>query len=74
MDEQLDNELKKRIQEVFENFEDTTADEGWLLLREKFPEEESKRRGLIWFWRGSAAAVLLTFLGIGLKKTTIMLL
>jgi hypothetical protein len=66
MDEQLDNELKKRIQEVFENLEDFTADEGWLLLREKFPEEESKRRGLIWFWRGSAAAVLLIFLGIGL--------
>jgi hypothetical protein len=66
MDEQLDNELKKRIQEVFENVDDTTADEGWLLLREKFPEEESKRRGLIWFWRGSAAAILFIFLGIGL--------
>ncbi len=66
MDEQLDNELKKRIQQVFENFEDTTADEGWLLLREKFPEKESKRRGLIWLWWGSAAAVLFIFLGIGL--------
>ncbi|WP_259066665.1 hypothetical protein HDF24_21660 [Mucilaginibacter sp. X4EP1] len=66
MDEQLDNELKKRIQQVFENFDDTGADEGWLLLREKFPEKESKRRGLIWLWWGSVAAGLLLFLGIGL--------
>jgi len=66
MDEQLDNELKKRIQQVFENYDDTAADEGWLLLREKFPEKESKRRGLIWLWWGSAAAVFFIFLGIGL--------
>jgi hypothetical protein len=44
MDDQLDNDLKNRIREVFDNFEDASADEGWLLLREKFPEEESKRR------------------------------
>jgi hypothetical protein len=66
MDDQLDNDLKNRIREVFDNFEDTSADEGWLLLREKFPEEQSKRRALAWLWWGSAAAVLFLFLGIGL--------
>ncbi|MFB9845201.1 hypothetical protein [Mucilaginibacter ginsenosidivorans] len=63
MDDQLDNELKKRITEVFENYEDTSADEGWLKLREKFPEEK-KRRVAAWYWAGIAAALLLLFLGI----------
>ncbi|HJP64482.1 MAG TPA: hypothetical protein VJ844_13640 [Mucilaginibacter sp.] len=63
MDDQLDNELKKRITEVFENYEDTSADEGWLKLREKFPAEE-KRRVAAWYWAGMAAALLLLFLGI----------
>jgi hypothetical protein len=48
---------------VFENFEDASADEGWLLLREKYPEE-AKRRPAAWLWWGAAAAVLLLFLGI----------
>jgi hypothetical protein len=66
MDDQLDNDLKNRIREVFDDFEDPSADEGWLLLREKFPEEQSKRRAFAWLWWGSAAAVLLVFLGVGL--------
>jgi len=65
MSEKLDKELTDRIKEVFDNYEDTSADEGWLLLRERFPEEEKKRRGLIWLW-WSAAAILLIGLGIGL--------
>jgi hypothetical protein len=72
MDDQLDNDLKNRIREVFDNYEDTTADEGWLLLREKFPVEE-KKRPMVWLWWASTAAVLLLFLGIGMwildKKT-----
>jgi hypothetical protein len=65
MDERLDNDLRNRISEVFENYEDTTADEGWLLLREKFPEER-RRRVPAWLWWGSAAAILVLFLTIGL--------
>jgi hypothetical protein len=65
MDE-LDDHLKNRIKEVFDNFEDASADEGWLLLREKFPEDSSKRRAIAWMWWGGAAAILLVFLGIGL--------
>lgn len=61
----MDNDLKKRIREVFDNYEDTGADEGWQLLREKFPEQK-KRRPVAWLWLGSAAAVLLLLLGTGL--------
>jgi len=65
MDEQFDNDLKNRIKEVFENLEDSSANEGWLLLRKKFPAEQS-RRPLTWLWWGAAAAILLLFLGLGL--------
>jgi hypothetical protein len=68
MDEQLDNDLNNRIREVFDNFDDTSypsADEGWLLLRNKFPEME-KKRPVAWLWWGSAAAAVLLFIGIGL--------
>ncbi len=63
MDERWDNDLKKRIKEVFDNYDDTSADEGWRLLREKFPEKQ-KRRIAVWIWLGSAAALLALLLGI----------
>ncbi|MBS1504244.1 MAG: hypothetical protein JST32_19400, partial [Bacteroidetes bacterium] len=63
MDDQLDDNLKKRIREVFDNFEDTSADEGWLRLREKYPEKQ-KRRVAAWVWRVPAAALLLLFIGL----------
>lgn len=69
MDDQLDNDLKNRIREVFENYEDTSADEGWMLLREKYPEK-AKRRPVAWLWWGSVAALLLIFLGILWFKNT----
>lgn len=68
MDDKLDNDLKKRIKEVFDNYEDTSADEGWLKLREKFPEK-AKRRPVIWLWASSIAAMLLLFLGIMFFRT-----
>lgn len=64
MNDQLDNDLKNRIKEVFDNFEDPSADEGWLLLREKFPPQE-KKRPAAWLWWSSAAAALLLFMSIG---------
>ena len=63
MNEELDNDLKNRIRQVFENYEDTTADEGWLLLREKFPGKK-RRRAIAWYW--ATAALLLLCLGFGL--------
>lgn len=65
-DEQLDNEFKKRMKEVFDNYEDDTPHEGWALLREKYPENQSNRAGA-WLWRyAGIAAVLLAVLSIGL--------
>jgi hypothetical protein len=67
MDDQLDNDLKKRIREVFDNYDDEHADAGWLLLREKYPEK-AKRRPVAWLWYGSVAALVLIFLGIFLFR------
>ncbi len=63
MDDQLDDDLRNRIKEVFDNYEDTSADEGWLLLREKYPEK-GKKRPVVWLWWSSAAAVLLLVIGL----------
>jgi hypothetical protein len=66
-DDQLDDDLKKRIKQVFDNYEDDTANEGWLLLREKYPEKEEEDRGIFWLWRmAGVAALLLIALGAGL--------
>ena len=64
MDDPLDNDLQKRIRELFDNYDDNTADEGWLRLREKFPVD-ARLRPVIWFWRLTAAATLLLFISIG---------
>ncbi|HVW98615.1 MAG TPA: hypothetical protein VHA56_21790 [Mucilaginibacter sp.] len=66
MDDQLDNDIKNRIKEVFDRYEDTTADEGWLLLREKYPQKAKQRVAPLLWW--SAAAVLLLTLGAILWK------
>src|SRR5438309_598222 len=63
MDDPLDNDLRNRIREVFDNYDDGHADEGWQLLREKYPEK-ARRSPVLWLWLGSAAAILLLFLGI----------
>jgi hypothetical protein len=65
MDDQLDNDLRDHIRQVFDNYEDNSADEGWLLLREKFPEKAKRRRAAFIWWYASAALILL-FLGFGL--------
>lgn len=57
-EEKLNNDLKNRIREVFDDYTDTGADEGWLQLRQKFPVKE-KESGLGWLWYAAAAAILL---------------
>ena len=49
MDDQPDDKLKQRIKEVFDNYDDASADAGWLQLREKFPEQR-RRRAVLWLW------------------------
>ncbi|QQL48435.1 hypothetical protein [Mucilaginibacter ginkgonis] len=61
MSEQLDKELKNRVVDVFDNYNDAFANEGWALLREKFPEKERDKSV---FWWYSAAAVLLMFIAL----------
>src|SRR5688572_4110623 len=67
MDDQFDDNLKKHISKAFENIELPTADEGWSMLRKKFPEKE-KDRPVVWLWRAVAtvaAAIIILALGIG---------
>lgn len=64
MDEQLDDQLKKRISEVFDDIGEPSAEEGWLKLREIYPERK-QRRLLPWMW-GAAAAVLLLLASIAI--------
>ncbi|MVN21677.1 outer membrane beta-barrel protein [Mucilaginibacter arboris] len=54
--ENFDEELKNRIKQVFEEYDDGTAEEGWNLLREKYPEKN--RRKYFFRWFGSAAALI----------------
>lgn len=58
MSDQFDKKLVKKINEVFDNFEDGSANESWMELRKQFPEKASKPGTAIW-WVSSAAAILL---------------
>ena len=65
MSNELDNEFKNHIARVFDNYDDAGADEGWMLLREKFPAQK-KHRGVARLWWAAAAAVILLFTAVGL--------
>jgi hypothetical protein len=67
MDDQFDKDLSNHIKQVFDSYEDPAADEGWLQLRKKFPEEQGKRRPIAWLW-WSAAAILLLLIGLGVWR------
>ncbi|HEY1024391.1 MAG TPA: outer membrane beta-barrel protein [Sphingobacteriaceae bacterium] len=55
MKESVEHNLKKRISEVFDSYEDNSADLGWQELRKRYPARQ-KQRTLLW---SSAAAILL---------------
>ncbi len=57
MSEEFDKKLINRINEVFDDFEDDSANEGWAELRRNFPVKE--RRQIALWWYNSAAALLL---------------
>jgi hypothetical protein len=42
-DDQLDNDLRDRIKQVFDDYQDDTAEEGWLLLRENIRRRKKTR-------------------------------
>jgi len=58
MSEEFDKKLRDRITNVFDNYEGSSADAGWALLREKYPEKDNKRPWA-WWWFGVAAGLLL---------------
>ncbi|WP_423148107.1 hypothetical protein [Rubrolithibacter danxiaensis] len=66
MNNQFDEKLVNRIRDVFDNYEDTNADLGWMELRKKFPAKNN-RRTVLW-WMSTAAAVLLLISGIWVFK------
>ena len=61
MHDQFDDKLSGRIRDVFDNFEDGSADMGWAELRKKFPGEQKTKHLAGWWWQ--SAAVLLMALG-----------
>ncbi|GAA4907322.1 hypothetical protein [Mucilaginibacter defluvii] len=65
MKEEFEDDLKRRISEVFDQYDDAGADEGWMQLRERFPAPANSR-GVTRLWWLSAAAVILLCLGVGL--------
>jgi hypothetical protein len=68
MDDPEYNKLKQRIKQVFDDYDDTYANAGWLQLREKFPER--RRRRAVWLWPAAAAVFL--FLGLAIWMYGIM--
>ncbi len=64
MSEEFDDDLSKHIAHVFDQYEDTApAEEGWLLLRQKFPPKK-KRRILPLWWSVAAALLIAALFGL----------
>lgn len=55
----MDEELVLRIKSVFEDADDGGSENGWLALREKYPEPKKKLP--IWWMTGIAASILVVF-------------
>lgn len=62
MEERFDEKLSAHIREVFDNYEDCDAFEGWNKLLIKQAEPEKKRKIIpLWYWLGPAVAALFVF-------------
>lgn len=66
MKETEDQRIADKFRQVFEDFEDPASEQGWKELRKKYPETSRKP---LFFWLGSAAAVLLLFSGLWLLNS-----
>lgn len=56
MKEMTDQEFTNKIRQVFDNFEDPSAEHGWQELRKKYPKNDRK---LVPLWWAAAAVFLL---------------
>lgn len=70
MSDQFDKKLVDRINDVFDNFEDDSANEGWEALRKRFPREK-KRRAVIWWYSSAAAILLLAGIWLSVNKPVV---
>lgn len=69
MSEDFDDELSKHITDVFDQYEDTApAQEGWLLLRQKFPPQKKRRVIPVW-WSVAASLLIVALLGLWFYNT-----
>jgi hypothetical protein len=69
MSEQFDDELSKHITDVFDEYEDTApAQEGWLLLRQKFPPQKKRRVIPLW-WSVAASLLIVALMGLWFYNT-----
>lgn len=64
MQDSFDKKLAERIVQVFDKYEDGSADQGWEQLRLKY--QAPQRRSSVVYWLGSAAAILLLIAGVWL--------
>ena len=64
MQDNFDKKFAERIVQVFDEYEDDSADQGWEQLRLKY--QPAKRRSAVTYWLGSAAAILLLIAGVWL--------
>jgi hypothetical protein len=64
MKEDFDRDLSKHIVRTFEDYGDGRHEEGWMLLRKKYPEK--KRRSIAWWWYAAALSGLIVTAGLWL--------
>jgi hypothetical protein len=67
--ENFDEDLKNRIKQIFDDYNDGATDEGWSRLREKFPEK--KRRDFSFCWFAAAVVLLLGILWFWFSSSNI---
>lgn len=61
MDDSVDKKLAARYKDVFDNYRDKGAAEGWALLQQK----RRKKKPVPYYWLSGAAALLLLAFGLG---------
>lgn len=68
MEERFDEKLSAHIRDVFENYEDCDAYEGWNKLLLKQAEPDKKRKIIpLWYWLGPAVAAIFVFFAFNIN-------
>lgn len=68
MEERFDEKLSAHIRDVFDNYEDCDAYEGWNKLLLKQAEPDKKRKIIpLWYWLGPAIAAIFVFFAFNIN-------